>query len=181
MMSTPSFDEVSPRLQAQMAGALYALTVAGAVVASVVDRCLVVLSDPATTAANIIAHQPLFRLGFLSDLVSSVSYLAVAALLYSFFHGVSRAVSVLVILFSIVASLAGALSSLFHAAPLVVLKSAEYLSILNVAEMQSLALIFFKWRGEAYSVSLLFFGLNCVLIAYLVTRTLVLTRSSNRH
>jgi hypothetical protein len=164
-------EDVSPRFRAQLAGALYALTIVTAVIAVAVDRSLVVLSDAAATTANIVAHQPLFRLAFLSDVVSGASYVAAAVLLYSLFRDVNRTVSLLAALMSVAACVSGAISCLLHIAPLVVLKSAEYLSLINVREFQSLALVLLKWRGEAYGVSVVFFGIYCLLTGYLIVRS----------
>jgi hypothetical protein len=173
-MQTESMEDVSPRFRAQLAGAFYALTIVTAAIAVLVDCRLVVLSDAAATAANIVAHQPLFRLGFLSDIVSGASYLAAAVLLYSLFRDVNRTVSLLAALMSVAACVSGALSCVLRIAPLVVLKSAQSLSLIDLRELQSLALVLLKWRGEAYGISLVFFAIYCLLTGYLIVQSTLL-------
>lgn len=57
--------EASPRQTARIAGVFYLLTILARVLADAfVRNRLVVSDDGAATATNIMAHEPLFRLGF---------------------------------------------------------------------------------------------------------------------
>jgi len=168
--------ETSPRLKARTAGVFYLLTFLAAGVATFVHGRLVVSGDAAATAANILAHEPLFRLGFAADLIVVACYIAVTALFYELFKPVNGGLSLLAAFFSLVGCVIGAVACLFHVAPLVVLGGGQYLSVFKVEQLQALALMFLKLRAHAYDISLVFFGFYCLLIGYLVFRSTFLPR-----
>ena len=110
--------KASPRVKARIAGVFYLLTILARVIADAfVRNRLVVSDDAAATATNIMAHQPLFRLGFAADIVAFASYIALTALLYELFKPVNRSLSLVAAFFSLVACVVQAVSSLFHLAP----------------------------------------------------------------
>jgi hypothetical protein len=117
--------ETSPRLKARIAGGFYLLTIPTAVFAELFVRGeFVVSGNAAATATNILAHEPLFRLGFASDLIATACYIAVTALFYGLFKPVSSSLSLLAAFFSLAGCAIGAFSCLFHLAPLVILGGA---------------------------------------------------------
>jgi hypothetical protein len=169
--------ETSPRLKARIAGAFYLLTIPTAILAELFVRGQVVVSgNAAATATNILAHEPLFRLGFASDLIATACYIAVTALFYGLFKPVNRSLSLLAAFFSLVGCAIGAFSCLFHLAPLVVLGGAPYLSVFKLEQLQALALMFLKLRAQASNIGIVFFGFYCLLIGYLVFRSTFLPR-----
>src|SRR5437879_13773265 len=86
--------EASPRFKARLAGVFYLLTILARVIADAfVRNRLVVSDDAAVTATNIMAHAPLFRLGFAADIIAFASYIALTALLYELFKPVNRSLS----------------------------------------------------------------------------------------
>ena len=95
--------ETSPRLWARIAGAFYLVTILMGVFAEVVVRgALVVRDDAAATATNILAHEPLYRLGLAADLAMIACYIAVTLLFYDLFRPVGRSLSLLAAFFSLV-------------------------------------------------------------------------------
>ena len=70
----------------------------------------------------------------------------------------------------------GALSGVFQLAPLAVLGGAQYLSVFTVEQLQALALLLLKLQAHAYNIGLVFFGFYCILIGYLIFRSLFLPR-----
>jgi len=168
--------ETSPRFKAKMAGVFYLLTILTGGFALFVGGRLVVSGDAAATAANILAREPLFRLGFAADLIMAACYIAVTALFYELFKPVNRSLSLLAAFFSLVGCAIQAFSSLFDLAPLVVLGGAQYLSVFKAEQLQVLALMFLKLSGQAFNISLVFFGFYCFLIGYLIFRSIFLPR-----
>jgi hypothetical protein len=177
-VTTQPFTETSPRLKARIAGVFYLLTILARVIADAsVRNRLVVSDDAAATAINIMAHEPLFRLGFAADIVAFASYIALTALLYELFKPVNRSLSLVAAFFSLVACVVQAISSLFHLAPLVLLGGAPYLSVFKVEQLQALALVFLKLRAAAYhNIGLVFFGLYCLLVGILILKSTFLPR-----
>jgi hypothetical protein len=170
--------EASPRLKARIAGVFYVLTILARVIADgFVRNRLVVSDDAAATANNIMAHEPLFRLGFAADIIAFASYIALTALLYELFKPVNGSLSLGAAFFGLVASVVQAISSLFHLAPLALLGGAPSLSIFTVEQLQALALVFLRLRAAAYhNIGLVFFGLYCLLVGILILRSTFLPR-----
>ena len=66
--------EVSPRLKARIAGAFYLVTILTRMFVEIFVRNRLVVSDnAAATATNILAHEPLWRLGFATDIMAFAS------------------------------------------------------------------------------------------------------------
>jgi hypothetical protein len=167
-----------PRFKARTAGVFYLITILARVIADgFVRNRLVVSDDAAATAANIMAHQPLFRWGFAADIIAFASYIALTALLYELFKPVNRSLSLVAAFFSLVACVVQAISSLFHLAPLVLLGGTPYLRAFTVEQLQALALVFLRLRAAAYhNIGLVFFGLYCLLVGVLILRSTFLPR-----
>ena len=170
--------ETSPRFRARIAGVFYLLTILARMFVEIfVRNRLVVPDDAATTAANIMAHEPLWRAGFAADIIAFASYIALAALLYELFKPVNRSLSLVAAFFSLAASVVQAISSLFHLAPLLMLGGAPYLRVFTVEQLQALALMFLKLRAAAYhNIGLVFFGLYLLLIGILILKSTFLPR-----
>jgi hypothetical protein len=163
--------EVPLRPGARITGVVYLLYFLTAVFAEFLVRGLVVSGDAAATANNILAHQPLYRLGLATALVATACYVAVTALFYDLLKPVNRGLSLLAAFFSLVGCAILAFASLFQVAPLVVLGSGRYLSVFPAEQLRSLAYLFLELYGEGVNICFVFFGVYCVLIGYLVFRS----------
>jgi len=165
----------SPRVKARMAG-LFALLEAltsgfGQVI---VPGMVVVSSDAAATAANLSAHGLLFRFAIVAALIGAACHVAWTLLIYDLFKPVSRSLSLA--FFSLVAVALQAFSSLFQLAPLVVLDNAASLSAFNGDQLRALALLCLQLYARAFHIYLVFFGVWCVLIGYLIFRSTFMPR-----
>jgi len=167
----------SPQLHARFAGASYLLGALTSVLGQMVVLGMLVVSGNATaTAANILSHESLFRLGFVSSLMTVPFHLVWAVLFYGLFKPVNRSVSLLAGFVMLVACTMWALSSLLYLAPLVVLQGKISLSAFAPEQLQALALMLLKLNAQAYDIGLVFFALWCVLIGYLILRSTFLPR-----
>ena len=168
--------ETWPRVTARMAGIFYLLTIITSVVSLFAVGKLVVYGDAAATARNIAAHLQLFRLGYTTNLIATLCYVAVTALFYGLFKPVNRNVSLLAAFVSLIGCTMGAVSCLFYFAPSVLAPNAPALRALNDEQLQALALVFLKVATQANNIGLTFFGAYCVLIGYLILRSTFLPR-----
>jgi len=168
--------EASPHPRARITGAVYLLYFLTAVLGEFFMKGLVVDGDAAATANNILAHQPLFRLGLATGLISTACYVAVTALFYGLFKPVNRSLSLLAAFFSLVGCAILAFASVFQLAPLVVLGGSPYLSVFKVEQLRALALIFLELNTQANNICVVFFGVYCLLIGYLIFRSAFLPR-----
>jgi len=175
--ATKRMAALSPRFKARMAGVfqfLEGLTSAGGQV--VILGSLVVEGSAATTATNILAHQQLFWLGFASSLMGVAFHLAWAFLFYELLKPVNRSISFLALCVILVGCAMQALTSLLYLAPLLVLQGGSALSAFTPQQLQDLSLVFLKLNARAYDIYLVFFGLWCVLIGFLIFRSTFLPR-----
>ena len=165
------FAETSPRFRAHIAIVLFLTTILMGGAAAFVRWRLVVPGDAISTATNILAHERLFQMLLAVDLISVACCVATTMLFYELFEPVSERLSLITASFSLMSCVIVAVGSLFHLGALVVLRGAQYLNILSVQPFTALALMCLKLRAQAYSVSLVFFGLYCLLIAYLIFKS----------
>src|SRR5437764_8934723 len=125
---TARFRGESPVLQARMAGGLWWLCILAGIVGFIAAAPLIVANDAPATAANILAKEPLFRLGFAADLISGLSYLGVTVFLYCVLKPVSRSLSLMAAFFGLVGIAIGGAAWVIHLTPLLLLDGVQYLS-----------------------------------------------------
>ena len=89
---------------------------------------LVVTGDAAATAANILAHERLYWLGFGSSLIGVVFHLVWILLFYGLFKPVNKSLSLLTAFVGIVVCAMQALAAFVYLAPLIVLQGGRSLS-----------------------------------------------------
>jgi hypothetical protein len=174
---TKRMAEWSPRFKARLAGVFEALEGAGSAGGQVAIRgSLVVTGNAAATATNILGHEQLFLLGFASSLIAVAFHLVWAFLFYNLFKPVNRSISLLATFVILVGCAVQALTSLLYLAPLLILQDGSALSAFTPHQLQALALVFLNVNEQAFDVYLVFFGLWCVLIGYLIFRSTFLPR-----
>jgi hypothetical protein len=143
----------------------------------VISSRVIMAGDPATTAANLLAHETLFRLGTASLLVSTAFYIGATLFVYEVLRSVNPSLSLLAAFFSLVARAVGALSCVFDLVPYILLKGAPHLgAAFTVNQLQALALMFLKVRVQANDIALSLFGLHCLGVGYLICRSIFLPR-----
>lgn len=166
-----------PRGKARMTGVFYLLTiVAGVIAQALISERLVVVGDAATTAANILAHERLFRLGFTVYLIEMACQIVMTGLFYDLMKPVNGSVAMLSAVFSYVGCGIKTLSRLFYLAPLLVLGGAPYLRVFTADQLQALALLFLRVNDQAAGIALAFFGIATLLRGYLMVRSTFLPR-----
>jgi hypothetical protein len=137
---------------------------------------LVVSTDAATTAANILGNESLFRFSLALSVVAVAFNVARAVVSYVLFRPVGRTVVLLTAFFALMAIALQAGSILFELPVLTVLKNGKDFGAFNADQLQSLALIFLRWNGQASNLYLTFFGFCCILTGYVIYRSTFLPR-----
>src|SRR2546421_1429291 len=173
---TEHFREESPLLKARIAGSLWLLCIAAGIVGFIAGFPLIVANDAAATAANILAKESLFRLGFAADLISGASYLGATVFLYYVVKPSSRSLSLLAAFFGLAGVAIGAVAWVSHLAPLVLLHGDQYLSAFTTSQLQAMSMVALKLQMQVFSIGMIFFGIQCILIGYLVARSTFLPR-----
>src|SRR4029077_4449419 len=128
------------------------------------------------TATNILAKESLFRLGLVADLISGVSYVGVTAFIYYLLRPVSKSLSLVGAFFGLAGVAIGGGSWVIHLAPLLLLHGDLYLTAFTTNQLQALSLAALKLQMQAFPIGMVFFGIQCFSIGYLVARSTFLPR-----
>lgn len=168
--------EASPCLKARIAGGLWLIVIAAGVSALLVRSTLIVRGDAAATATNIMASEPLFRLGFAADVIAFSCYMGLTVILNELLKPVSRSISLLAAFFGLAGCVIGAVVLINLLAPMILLDGAPYLSAFESRQLQAMALMSLRLHGQAYDIASVFFGFQCLLIGYLIVRSTFLPR-----
>lgn len=164
--------------KARLAGLLFLLLVLAAPYRLIyVPSSLFVSGDAAATAANILAHETLFRLGIFSDLLTGVIQIFLALALYRLFEEVNRRQAVLmVILGGVMISAIYFFNVINDAAALLLLRGADFLSVFDQGQREALAMLFLKLHAQEVSAAEILWGLWLFPLAMLVLRSGFLPR-----
>ena len=173
---TEHFREESPLLKARIAGSLWLLCIAAGIVGFIAGFPLIVANDAAGTAANIVAKESLFRLGFAADLISGASYLGATVFLYCVLKPVSRSQSLLAAFFGLAGVAIGGVAWVSHLAPLVLLHGDQYLAAFTTSQVQAMSMIALKLQMQVFNIGMVFFGVQCFVTGYLILRSTFLPR-----
>lgn len=135
----------------------------------------IVTGDAAATAHNILNNQALFRSSTALLLISGAFYVGATLFVYEVLMPVSRSISLLAAFFSLVGCAIGAISCAFDLVPFLLL-SGGTVSVFTAEQSQALTLMFLNLRIQANEFGLVFFGLHCAGVGYLILRSTFLPR-----
>ena len=169
---TTRFTDPSPQRIAKIAGFLYLIIIISGIFAEFFVRSsLIVTGDAMATAGNIFASEGLFRAGIASDLIMIMCDVALALLFYVLFKPVSHALSLLAAFFRLVqaAILSVNLLNLFFVLQL--LSGADYLSAFSAEQLHAQLLLFLNAHRTGYAIGLVFFGVQCFVLGYLIIKS----------
>jgi hypothetical protein len=166
---TEWIEEASPRRMARIAGFLYLIVIADGIFAEVFVRGrLVVNGDATATAHNILGHELLYRFGFAVEVFYCACNVPLALIFYNLFKVVNKNVALLMVFFDLVVTAIEGVSLLAHFAPLVFLGDGHYLSAFTAEQLQAAAYISVQLFEHGFAISLVFFGFDCLAMAYLI-------------
>lgn len=176
-MRTSHAVEAAPRFYARIAGVLYLIIIAGGLFAEVfVLERLVVSGDPAATAANILSHEMLYRLGLTAHVIVLLSALTLLFILYRLLKHVNASLAQFMVFFNLVSIAIESASLLYLFEPLVLLKSVSRFSALDPGQLQALAYAPLRLQSAGYDLALVFFGIFCIAIGALIWQSTFLPR-----
>jgi hypothetical protein len=123
------------------------------------------------TANNILASESLYRAGIASYLVVFLSDIAVAVLLYVLLKPVSRTLALIMMVARLAQTAIHGMNLLNYVFPLLLLNSADSLTVFEPGQLHALALLFSDAHNLGVLISEAFFGLSTVLLGYLVFKS----------
>ena len=142
-----------------------------------IPSALFVSGNATATADNIAAHELLFRVGILSDLLTGTMGLVVALSLYRLFKGVNKDLArLMVILGGLVVTPIYFLNTLNDAAALLLVRGGNSLSVFDQLQRNALAMLFLRLHHHGIVANEIFWGLWLFPFGVLVYRSRFLPR-----
>jgi hypothetical protein len=156
---------------------LYLLTsIVGFFAMGYVPSKLIVHGNATATANNISASETLFRLGIAGQLIGMAGFIFVALALYDLLKAGNQRHAWLMVLLIVVSIPIAFLNELNSIAAIVLVRGADFLSILEKPQREALAMLFLKLHGQGLVVAEIFWGLWLFPLAMLVYRSRFLPR-----
>lgn len=173
-------DQHSPPARSQLAriaGAIYlSMVVTGPFSLIYVPTKLIIKGNAAATAANILAHETMFRLAIFADLVGQVIFICLAVALYRLLREVSRPWAWLMVAFVLVSAAVCFLNTVNNIAALILFRGAEYLSAFDKPQRDALGMLFLRLHSNGLFIAEIFWGLWLFPFGLLVYRSKFLPR-----
>lgn len=167
---TVSIDEL--RRKARYAGFLYLLLGLTAPIGLLyVPGKLFVPEDAATTANNIRASGSLLRIGIASELFHQIVGIFLVLALFRLFKAVNEREATLMVVLSLTPVPIVMFNVLNEIAPLILVSGADFLSVFDKRQLDSMAFLFLRLHGQGINVASIFWGLWLFPFAMLVIRS----------
>lgn len=170
--SHPAKDQLrSVQLAARTGGLLYlVIIVIGLLGEAFIRSSLVVSGDPSATAQRILESELLWRLGVAGQLVLLVCAVALTAIWYVLLRPVNRHLAVAVVCFGLVSLAVESVSALHLQAVLDPLTSTALAKVAAAEQRHGLSYLALVAHANAFGVALIFFGVQCLLVGYLIRK-----------
>src|SRR5205809_5927299 len=162
---------------ARVAGAIYlSMVITGPFSLIYVPSKLIVRGNAAATAENILAHETMFRLAILADLVGAVIFICLAVALYKLLSSVNKTWASLMVAFVLVSAAVGFLNTLNNIAALTLFRSADFLTVFDKPQRDALGMLFVRLHSRGILINEIFWGLWLFPFGLLVFRSGFLPR-----
>ena len=157
---------------ARIAGLLFLMMVVFGLAAEVFFRQKVFsASDITTTTNNILSNTFLYRVGILSDMLMSLSYMLTALVLYKLLSSVNKNMAASMVVFATAGCVLLLFNILIEIAPLYILSGNDFMSAFNSTERQSLAMFFYNLYLHGYMIGQIFFSLWVLPLGILIYKS----------
>jgi nitrate reductase NapE component len=158
------------------AGLLYLLLAVTGGFSMLYVPSLIVEGDAAATAANLVANEPLFRLGIASGLTCQVVFLFLVLALYNLFKAVNGTQATVMVALVMVAIPVAFLNLLNQLAALHILRGADYLGVFAADQLNALVMLFLDLHGQGLLILEVFWGLWLLPLGMLVIKSRFIPR-----
>ena len=157
---------------ARVAGAVYLSMVLTAPFSLIyVPSKLIVRGNATATADNILAHESMFRLSIMGDLVGQVIFICLAIALYRLLRDVNKTWAWLMVSFVLVSAAVGFLNTLNNVAALILFRGGEFLTVFDQAQREALGMLFIRLHSQGIFIDEIFWGLWLFPFGLLVFRS----------
>ena len=171
-------DAKRARFLARVGGVLYLVIIAIGTLGEAVFRGSIVVPGNATaTAANLRSMEWLWRLGVAGEVVLLTCAIALALILYILLRSVSRDLALLSVFFNLVSIAIEGVAAVSLASALFPLSSAAYLNVFSPEQINAMAMLSIRSHTAGFNIALIFFGVECVILGYLIYRSVYMPKS----
>lgn len=154
---------------ARTAGLLYVLMGAtGAFALQYVPRALVVAGDAAATAERLRGSEWLLRLGIVSEIVSTLTFVVTVLVLYRLFKDVDREKAALMVIFVLLSVPISLFNVLSEVAALALVSGADHYAVIGAPQLDALAYFFMRLHSQGFGLAEIFWGLWLMPLGLLV-------------
>lgn len=162
---------------ARVAGAVYlSMAVTAPFSLIYIPRALIVQGNATATANNILAHETLFRLGIVADLITAVIFILLGMGLYRLLSGVNKTHASLMVVLVLVSATIGFMNVLNNIAALTLFRGADFLAVFDKPQRDAVAMLFLGLHGQGLVINEIFWGLWLFPFGVLVMRSGFLPR-----
>jgi hypothetical protein len=152
---------------------LYFLT---GILGTLLTRGIILSTDAAATANNIVAHASLYRAGFAVDFFANLIYIALTALLCGFFRRVNPTLALLAAFFSLVGCTVQIMGELLRLAPTIVLANPQLANAFGAPQLQATALLSVTLYRSVFYIAFVPFACFELVTGFLILRSTFLPR-----
>jgi hypothetical protein len=162
---------------ARVAGLLYLTLMTAPLRLIYIPDHIIVSGNAAATAKNVAAHETLFRLGILSDLLTGTMVIFLTLALYRLFKEVDRDLArLVVILGALMVTPIYFVNTINDAAALLLVRGADFLAVFDKPQREALAMLFLRLHNHGVAVNEVFWGLWLFPFGMLVYKSRFLPR-----
>jgi hypothetical protein len=171
-MNISTIDKRRMNKTARTAGLLYLIViVTGIFSIGYVPSQIIVQGDASATVSNILASEPLFRLGIVAGLICYIAFLLVPFVLYKLLSSVNKNAAVLMVAFALVQVPIFFVILLHKLDVLSLLSGADYLQAFTTEQLHAQVMLSLAAYSNGFLVSEIFMGLWLFPFGYLVFKS----------
>jgi len=168
--------EASSPPSPRMIGWIWVVYFLTGIVGTLLTRGIIVSTDAASTANNILAHASLYRAGFAVDLFANLIYVALTALLFGLFRPVNQTLALMAAFFSLVGCTVQIMGELLRIAPSLVLANPQLANAFGAQQLQGAALLSVTLYRNVFYIAFVLFACFELVTGYLILRSTFLPR-----
>jgi hypothetical protein len=163
--------DISPNKIARIAGLFYLIYIITTALAAVIRSRIIVFGDAEATANNIISSQMLFRIGFVTQLVSAVFFLLAAWALYTLLKPVNKNLALLFLLLNLGGVAVECINMLNLFTALQFFSGTNYLNVFQTGQLQAMGMSFLNSYTNGFMIAQIFYGTWLLPLGYLVYKS----------
>lgn len=156
---------------ARMAGFLYLVYMVTHIISDIWRGSFIVPGEAAATVSKIMAHEGVFTVTAVGDLLAAALFFLTAWALYVLLKPVNKNLALLFLLLNLGGVAIQCASDLFLFAIQLLMHGPDTLNVFQADQLQSLAMFFLDLREKGFAAAQLFFGAWLFPLGYLVFKS----------